>query len=83
MDSETGITIDEMVQDLIISMNDLIKNMAAGQYIRVCSITVEMVSKMQAVRDRAKKDRQQLQAEIDELKARTNELAEIAFKGGT
>lgn len=82
MNSETGISIDDMVQDLIITLNGLVKNMAAGQYIRVCSIVVEMVQKLNTIRDQAATERAQMEQQIEDLKKRTDELAGIAFKGG-
>jgi len=67
--------VDSMISDL----NNLLKNMAAGQYIRVCSITMEMVQKMQNLKSSMKAERKEFLDQLADLRRLNNDLAEKAF----
>lgn len=64
---------------LIENLNNLLKNVAAGQYIRVCSITMEMVQKLMNLKQGIKNDRESLENGIKELQEKYNDLAEQMF----
>ena len=66
---------DSMIENL----NNLLKNMAAGQYIRVCSITMEMVQKLQNLKKGIRTSQKTLEDQIEDLRRLNNELAEKAF----
>lgn len=70
---------DGMCDSLIENLNNLLKNAAAGQYIRVCSITMEMVQKLQTLKKGIKNERKQLEDQIEDIKRLNNELAEKVF----
>lgn len=66
---------DTLIEDI----NNLLKNAAAGQYIRVCSITMEMVQKLMNLKKGIKADRESLEENIRELQEKYNNLAEEMF----
>lgn len=66
---------DSLVEDL----NNLLKNMAAGQYIRVSSLTLEMVQKLHNLKNGIKAERKNLEDQNEDLRRLNNELAEKAF----
>ena len=68
-----------LTETLITDLNNLLKNMAAGQYIRVCSITMEMVQKLTNLKNGIKAEKDDLKEQIQGLKQLNNELAEKAF----
>ena len=68
-----------LTESLISDLNNLLKNAAAGQYIRVCSITMEMVQKLQNLKAGIRNDTKDLREQIEDLKRLNNELAEKAF----
>lgn len=68
-----------LCDSLIENLNNLLKNMAAGQYIRVCSITMEMVQKLQNLKKGIGTSQKTLEDQIEDLKRLNNELAEKAF----
>lgn len=68
-----------LCDSLIENLNNLLKNMAAGQYIRVCSITMEMVQKLTNLKKNIHTEQQSMERNIQELQERYNELAEKAF----
>ena len=68
-----------LIDSLIENINNLLKNMAAGQYIRVCSITMEMVQKLQNLKRAVAEEKQHLLGRLDDLEKLNNELAEKAF----
>jgi flagellar capping protein FliD len=68
-----------LCDSLIENLNNLLKNMAAGQYIRVCSITMEMVQKLTNLKKNIHTEQQSMERNIQELQERYNELAEQAF----
>ena len=68
---------DSMIEDV----NNLLKNMAAGQYIRVCSITMEIVQKLQNLKKGIKVERKHLEDQLDDLRQNYNDLAEKVFNG--
>jgi predicted RNase H-like nuclease (RuvC/YqgF family) len=64
---------------LIENINNLLKNMAAGQYIRVCSITMEMVQKLTNLKKNIKTETDSMEKVISELTERCNSLTEQMF----
>lgn len=71
--------MNEIIDSMISDLNNLLKNMAAGQYIRVCSITMEIVQKLTGLKEEIKTANNNLEEKIDNLKRLNNELAEKAF----
>lgn len=71
--------MNEIIDSMISDLNNLLKNMAAGQYIRVCSITMEIVQKLTGLKEEIKTANNSLEEKIDNLKRLNNELAEKAF----
>ena len=71
--------MNEIIDSMISDLNNLLKNMAAGQYIRVCSITMEIVQKLTGLKEEIKTANNSLEEQIDNLKKLNNELAEKAF----
>jgi hypothetical protein len=67
---------DSIVEDL----NNLLKNIAAGQYIRVSSLVLEMVQKLMNLKKGIRNDRKSLEDQLEDLRRLNNELAEKAFK---
>jgi len=67
--------IDTMVADL----NDLMKCMAAGQYIRYADITVKFVQKLNNLKKGFRAELKDREDQIEDLKRLNNELAEKAF----
>lgn len=70
---------DGLIDSLVKDLNDLLKNMAAGQYIRVSSLTVEMVQKLQSLKSGMKKERESMDDQVQVLQQRLNDMAEQAF----
>lgn len=68
-----------LCDSLIENLNNLLKNAAAGQYIRVCSITMEMVQKMQNLKRSMKEERKRFLDQLADLRRLNNDLAEKAF----
>ena len=66
---------DSLIEDL----NNLLKNAAAGQYIRVCSISMEIVQKLMNLKKGIRADRKSLEEQLEDLKRLNNDLAEKAF----
>lgn len=66
---------DSLVEDL----NNLLKNIAAGQYIRVSSLVLEMVQKLMNLKKGIRNDRKSLEDQLEDLRRLNNELAEKAF----
>jgi len=66
---------DSLIEDL----NNLLKNAAAGQYIRVCSITMEMVQKLMNLKKGIKAEKNSMESQIEDLMNLNNDLAEKAF----
>lgn len=67
--------IDTMLTDL----NDLMKCMAAGQYIRYADITVKFVQKLNNLKKGMKAELKDKEDQIADLQRLNNELAEKAF----
>ena len=72
-----------LCDSLIENLNNLLKNAAAGQYIRVCSITLEMVQKLTNLKKNIHTEQTSMERNIQELQERYNELAEQAFNAPT
>ena len=68
-----------LCDSLIVDLNDMMKAMAAGQYIKYCSLTVGMVQKLTNLKKGIRVDLQSRENEIEDLKKLNNELAEKAF----
>jgi len=68
-----------LVESMISDLNNLLKNMAAGQYIRVCSIVMEMVQKLQNLNKSMKAERKDFIDQLADLRRLNNDLAEKAF----
>lgn len=68
-----------MCDSLIRDLNEMLKNMAAGQYIRVCSLTMEIVQKLMNLQKGIKADRESYEKQLAEMRRLNNELAEKAF----
>ena len=66
---------DTLIEDL----NNLLKNMAAGQYIRVCSLTVEIVQKLMNLKHGIQSDRENLEMNIKSLQEKYNDLSEQIY----
>ena len=66
---------DTLIEDL----NNLLKNTAAGQYIRVCSITMGMVQKITNLKKGIRSDLGSRDKRIEELTERCNSLSEQLF----
>ena len=67
--------IDTMITDL----NDMMKCMAAGQYIRYADIVVKFVQKLTNLKKGIQTEKDDLMEQIQDLKRLNNELAEKAF----
>lgn len=70
---------DGLIDSLIEDLNNLLKSGAAGQYIRVSSLAVGMVQKLQNLRKAIADDRKSLLDQMADLEKLNNELAEKAF----
>ena len=68
-----------LCDSLIVDLNDMMKAMAAGQYIKYCSLTVGMVQKLTNLKKGIRSDLKAKDEEIAGLKRLNNELAEKAF----
>ena len=68
-----------LIESMIIDVNDLMKCMAAGQYIRYADITIKMVQKLKNLKKSMKEELIDRENQIEELKHLNNELAEKAF----
>ena len=68
-----------LIDSLIADLNNTIKNMASGQYIRVCHLVIEMVQKLQNLKNGVRADMDALRDQVEDLKRLNNELAEKAF----
>ena len=66
---------DTLIEDL----NNLLKNIAAGQYIRVCSLTVEIVQKLINLKHGIQSDRENLETNIKILQEKYNDLSEQIY----
>lgn len=64
---------------MIVDLNDMMKAMAAGQYIKYCSLTVGMVQKLTNLKKGIRSDLEAKDEEIADLKRLNNELAEKVF----
>lgn len=73
---------DNMFDSLVEDLNNLLKNIASGQYIVACSLTVGMVQKMANIKKNILDDRKSLENQIADLQRLNNELAEKAFNNG-
>ena len=73
------------VKSLIVDLNDLMKNMAAGQYIRFADIAVQMSKKLMSLKDAIRQEKEDHERQVENLMRLNNELAEKAFEkdGGT
>ena len=69
----------ELAESIITDLNNLLKNIAGGQYIRVCSIAMEMVQKLMNLKNGIEADINNRDKQIKELQERYNELAEQTF----
>ena len=73
----------ELAESMISDLNDLMKNIAGGQYIRVCSIVMDMTKKLMNLKKGIEADINNREQQIKELQERYNELAEQAFGGAS
>ena len=67
-------THKELCNQLITSLNDLLKNMAAGQYIRVSSLTMDIVQLIQELRGSYAED---MKAKDDQIASLKEMLAHV------
>jgi len=73
----------ELAESIITDLNNLLKNLAGGQYIRVCSLVMEIVQKLTNLKKGIEADINNREQQIKELQERYNELAEQAFGGAS
>lgn len=69
----------ELAESMITDLNNLLRNLSGGQYIRVCSIVMEMVQKITNLKKGIEADINNREEQIKDLQAKYNELAEQAF----
>lgn len=68
-----------LCDSMIVDLNDMAKAMAAGQYIKYCSLTVGMVQKLTNMKKGIRADLDDRDEQIRDLQRLNNELAEKAF----
>lgn len=68
-----------LCESLIADLNELIRNMAAGQYIRMSIVTAQMYQKLNNLQQGIVNDRNSLKEQLEEMRKLNNELAEKAF----
>lgn len=68
-----------LCDSLIVDLNDMMKAMAAGQYIRYCNLTVGMVQKLTNLKKGIRTDIAARDEQIRDLQRLNNELAKKAF----
>ena len=64
---------------MIVDLNDMMKAMAAGQYIKYCNLTVGMVQKLTNLKKGIRADLEAKDEQIRDMQRLNNELAEKAF----
>lgn len=65
---EGFINTDQMIDGLIQDCNNAVRNLASGNYIAWCNITVQMVQKLAAMKKGYKDDIDQKNQKIEDLK---------------
>lgn len=45
-----------LIDSIIVDLNDILKNMAAGQYIRICNLVVGMTQKLTCLKNSVKEE---------------------------
>ena len=67
---------DGLLETVLTDFNNLVKNMANGNYLLFCALIVQMVKKITNVRDGIKKELASKDKQIEELKQINNRLME-------
>ena len=77
---------DEVIDHLVVECNELVKQLATGNYVRFCSTIVQMVSELGHLKEAMHIDIGNLQANIqvlkDQLRQAGQELEEVSMDGG-
>lgn len=66
-------------ESMIVDLNDMTKAMAAGQYVRYCSLLVGMVQKLTNLKKAIRTEKEDMKQQLKDLERLNNELAEKAF----
>ena len=67
---------DGLLESLINDCNNIVKDMASGNYVGFCGVIVQMIQKITNLRRSIKRDLEAKDEQIEEIKAMNNSLVE-------
>ena len=71
------LTNDELIESLIKDVNNLVKNMAAGQYVQFCLLVTQITQKLLNLKSGIKSDMDNKNSVIESLKETIRSFKEI------